>query len=313
MTLDVDALIDRRRLKRRLIAWRTVAVLALAGVIFLAVTDGGSGLFDPGTKAPHVAKITISGIITEDDNLLEELQDIADDDMAKALIVHVDSPGGTVVGGETLYNAIRAVAKEKPVVATMGTTAASAGYMVAVAANRIYAHSGTITGSIGVLMQAPNVVGLLDKLGVGMDTIKSAPLKAVPSPLEKMTPEGRAATQAIIDDMYDMFKDMVREQRRMPAEKVATLADGRIYTGRQALANGLVDEIGGDDEVRDWLENEHKISVDLPLIDRDPSEESGWFSASARALVHAIGGKALLSERLILDGLMALWHPDLRS
>lgn len=311
MTLDVDALLDRRRLKRRLIAWRTLAVVALAGIVFLATTSG-DGLFERGAKGPHVARITVKGLITQDQDVLDALKDIAEDDMAKALIVHVDSPGGTVVGGETLFNAVRAVAKEKPVVATMGTTAASAGYMVAVAADRIYANSGTITGSIGVLMQVPNVVGLMEKLGISVDSLKSAPLKAVPSPIETLTPAGRAATQEVINDMFEMFKDMVREQRHMPAEKVATLADGRIFTGRQAVANGLVDGIGGTEAVRDWLEKEHKVSADLPLVERDPSKDSGWLGGSASAVIQAVGGKMLMSERLTLDGLMAVWHPDLR-
>jgi len=312
MTLDVDGLLDRRRLKRRLIVWRALAVLAVAGLAFLALHPGGKDAFGL-DEGPHVARISVTGIITEDDDVLDTLDEIADDDTAKALIVHVDSPGGTVVGGETLYRRLREVAAKKPVVATMGTTAASAGYMVAIAADRIYAHSGTITGSIGVLMQAPNVVGLLDKMGVQVDAMKSAPLKAVPSPLEKLTPEGRAATQAVVDDMFHMFTGMVVERRKMPVDKVTALADGRIYTGNQALQNGLVDAIGGETEAREWLEKEHHISTDLPLVDRDPEEETGLFQSTAHALARAIGGKTLLSERLILDGLVAVWHPDLRS
>ena len=213
-----------------------------------------------------------------------------------------------MVGGESLYLALRKAAAEKPVVAVMGTTAASAGYMVAIAADTVFARAGTITGSIGVLFQTAEVTELLGKLGIESTTIKSSPLKAVPSPFEELTPEGRAATQSVVDSTYAMFVDMVRERRSLEPEQVAQVADGRIFTGRQALERKLVDAIGGEEDARAWLEAERKVSAELPVFDIGVEEKDSWIFGSATALIR----KTLLPERLRLDGLLALWHPSLR-
>jgi protease-4 len=193
----------------------------------------------------------------------------------------------------------------------MGEMAASGGYMVALAADRIFAREGTITGSIGVMMQTTEITGLLEKLGVSAEAIKSGPLKAAPSPLEPLTPAAREATQGVVDDMYAMFVEMVAERRKLEPEKAKTLADGRIYTGRQALANGLIDQIGGVNEARAWLE-EKGVSGDLPLRQIKVWRDEDWLGGLVRAGIRTIFGKTYLPERLTLDGLVAVWHPDLR-
>ncbi len=233
------------------------------------------------------------------------LEEIAKNSRIKALIVHIDSPGGTFVGGEQLYDALRDIAAHKPVVAVMGTVAASAGYMAAVAGDRIFAHQGTITGSIGVIMQTTDITVLLDKLGISAEAIKSTPLKASPSPLEPLSDEARAASQAIIDDMYGLFVEMVAKPRGFDMSRARALADGRVFTGRQAVANGLIDAIGGEAEARDWLAAERDIPRNLPVLDviiDHPVED--WL-ANARVLSQ----KMLFPERLTLDGLISLWHP----
>ena len=240
MTLDPDILLDRRRLKRRLALWRVVAIVALVAVVLV-----GYARYSGVLNRDHVARDDIDGIILDDADVLAALEEIAEDSRAKALIVHIDSPGGTFVGGEQLYDVLRKVSAIKPVVTVMGTVAASAGYMAAVASDRIFAHQGTITGSIGVIMQTTDITRLLDNLGISAEAIKSSPLKATPSPLEPMTDEARAASQAIIDDMHGLFIEMVAEQRGFEISRVRALADGRVFTGRQAVANGLVDAIGG--------------------------------------------------------------------
>ncbi len=300
MTVDPDILLDRRRLKRRLALWRVVAIIALVAIVLV-----GFARYNGALIRDHVARYDIEGIILGDADVMEAFDEIAGNSRVKALIVHIDSPGGTFVGGEQLYNALRAITEEKPVVVVMGTVAASAGYMAAVAGDRIFAHQGTITGSIGVIMQTTDITVLLDKLGISAEAIKSAPLKASPSPLEPMTDEARAASQAIIDDMYALFIEMVAEQRGFDMSRARDLADGRVFTGRQAVANGLIDAIGGESDARDWLAAERGISRGLPVIDltiRDPSEE--WL-ANARVLSQNM----LLPERLTLDGLVSLWHP----
>lgn len=302
MSLDTDALLERRRLRRRLVWWRAGAiVLAVALVIAIAGRIvGGTGTY--------VARLTVAGVIVEDAKREALLARIARDDRVEALIVRVNSPGGTVVGGQSLYRNLRAVAKRKPVVAVMGTMATSAGYMISLGADHIVAHEGTITGSIGVVLQATNLSGLLDKLGIKTEAIKSAPLKAVPSPLEPLTPEGRAATQAIVLSTYRQFLNLVSDRRKITGDALARVGDGRVFTGRQALELRLVDSVGGPPAARRWLESKHGLQPGFSVRDvRVRRELSGWRAVSA-----LLGGKTVLSERLTLDGLISVWHPRTR-
>ena len=300
MTLDADHVLERRGFKRRLAFWRVTAVVALVLAIGAAV-----GRFQGG--GDYVSRLDVDGIILSDRNRDMALADLALDEGAKALIVRIDSPGGTVVGGEILYRSLRAVAEKKPVVAVMGVTATSAGYMAAIGADHIVANSGSLTGSIGVLLQTADVTGLLEKLGVKAETVKSRPLKAQPNPLEPFTPEARAAIRSVVLDLYAMFVDMVSERRAMPRDKALGLADGRVFTGRQALANGLIDALGSEAEARDWLAETHKVPRTLPVKDLKIAHEGEpW-----RDFVGSVFGKTLLSERLRLDGLISLWQPDL--
>ena len=306
MTLASDHAIDRRRLKRRLSAWRVVAVLALAGLA-LAALGRTAGVL----PSAHIARIAIKGVIVHDIERDKAVEKLAKSGRVKAVILHVDSPGGTVVGGERLYLALRKLAEKKPVVAVMDTTATSAGYMVALAGDRLLAGAGSVTGSIGVLMQTTDVTQLLEKIGVSAEAIKSTALKGVPSPFEKLTGEGRQATKEVIDDIYAMFVEMVAERRKLAPEKAKALADGRIYTGRQALANGLIDGIGGEDEALKWLKAERGVDDKLPVENAalDSSETKLPFLNRLFGAWLA-GGKMLLSERLTLDGLVSVWHPE---
>jgi len=296
-----DALLDRRRLKRRLMLWRVLAILLAVLVVGVAVDRRIVGRED------HVARLVVSGIVLQDDDILAALDRARDDDTIRGLVVRIDTPGGTVVGGELLYQALREVAERKPVVAAMDTVATSAGYMIALGADHILARAGTITGSIGVIMQTADVSGLLERLGITPETVRSGPLKGQPSPLEPMSPEVRAATQAVVDDMFAMFVDLVAERRRMERDRVLALADGRVFTGRQALSAGLVDGLGGETAAQRWIEAQG-ITAGLPV--RDLAVErgfEGWLDDASHAF-----GKTLFSERLILDGLVSVWHPRLR-
>lgn len=301
MSLDTDAMLDRRRLKRRLSLWRLAAVISVVALVAVAL-----GRFGDLGREPHVARIDVAGIIVEDHDRLDAIEELVEDDNAKALIVRIDSPGGTTAGGEALYTALRHVAEEKPVVAVLGTLGASGGYMAAVAADHIIARETTITGSIGVLLQTAEITGLLEKLGISTETIKSAPLKAVPSPFEELTDEARAATQAVVDATHQWFVALVAERRELALEVAASLADGRVYTGRQALENDLIDALGGEREARAWLEEVHEVSSDLPVVDL----EFGDDRKVIKDLFSILTGKTFLSERLILDGLVSVWHPE---
>ena len=213
MSLDPDALIDRRRLKRKLRWWQAATLVAVALTIVIALQASDLLL-----ERDKVARLRVGGLITEDHTRDALLANIAEDTSVRALIVHLDSPGGTVVGGEDLYRSLRVVGEQKPVVTVMGTVAASAAYMTAVAGDRVFAREGTITGSIGVLFQTADITALLDKLGIKPEALKSGPLKAVPSPTEPLTEEARAATQALVLDLFEFFIDLVTERRPLDCD-----------------------------------------------------------------------------------------------
>ena len=301
MSLDADAILDRRRLKRRLTVWRLAAIAAVFVLALIALFRT-----DVITGRDHVAEIGVTGLIVDDDDRSEFLRKVADDGNAKALIVNIDSPGGTTVGGEILYNDIRRVAERKPVVGVIRTLGTSAAYLVAVATDRIISAESSLTGSIGVLIQTAQFTDLLEKIGISTEAIKSAPLKNTPSPLEPLTEESRAATQAVIDDTHAWFIGIVAARRDLPEERLQQVADGRVFTGRQALQLGLVDEIGGKHEARQWLSKAHNISSSLPVlkINRRPVGQ-GIFER-----IVSLVGKTTFSERLTLDGLISLWHPQ---
>ncbi len=302
MSFETDLLLDRRRLKRRLNFWRVLAVLGVAAAVLVAVLPGGR----PG--GDRVARVTVRGVITEDRKLLDAVLALAKDGGVKAVIVAIDSPGGSVAGGESLRAALLRVAAAKPVVAVMGGTAASAGYMVALPAQRIFARDATLTGSIGVILQTGEVSGLLGKLGVAPEAITSGPLKDQPSFTRPLTPPGREYLQGLVSDMYDQFVAMVALGRKMEPARVRELADGRAYTGRQALALGLVDEIGGEIEARAWLLETHKISDGMPVRDvRTESRYERMVGATLGGVVEGLVGSAL-GVRALPAGAWALWQ-----
>jgi protease-4 len=231
VSLETDLLLDRRRIKRRLFFWRGAAIAA-ALLAVLASFRGFDGSF--GVEGSHIERLTVSGIITENRKLTEAVNKLAERDSVKALIVVIDSPGGSVAGGESLYAAIGKVAAKKPVVAVMGGTAASAGYMIAVPAQRIFAREATITGSIGVILATGEASGLLKILGLTAEAITSGPLKDQPSFTRPLTEQGRLVLKGLVMDMYDQFVQMVSTGRHMDPARVRELGDGRAYTGRQA-------------------------------------------------------------------------------
>jgi protease-4 len=302
MALDTDSLIDRRRLKRRLAVWRIVALVAIVAVVGVAVARTPQL-----PVGDHIAVLTVDGLIVSDLHRDRAIRALVDNDRATALIVRIDSPGGTSYGSEALYRALREVSDVKPVVAVMNGVAASGGYMAALAADHVVARESTITGSIGVIMEATNFVGLMEKLGIESESIKSGPLKAQPNPLTRLTPEARAATQAIIQDVHKMFVGMVSERRGMGFAEAGRLADGRIFTGNMAVEAGLIDGLGDDREAVSWLEAEHAIDPELPMID----VKIDYPRELIDRLTSAIFGKPYLAERLKLDGLVSVWHADM--
>lgn len=261
MTATADLILERHRVRRRLALWRIVAIVAIVvAVVAMLPSTFGFGV-------PHVARVDISGIILEDLDREKAIAALAENDSVKALIVHIDSRGGTIAASEALYLAIRKVAEVKPVVAVMSEYAASGGYIAAIAADHIIARGNTITGSIGVVMEAPNIAGLLDTLGIEVNKIKSGPMKAEPG-LMTPVPEGALKAQEdLIGDTFAWFRGLVEERRALNGPSLDAVTDGRAYTGRQALALGLVDRLGDETDAVDWLETERGIDTDLKVRD----------------------------------------------
>ena len=303
MSLETDLLLDRRRLKRRLVFWRVFAVAALVAAVLAGLR--GAGLTP---KGAHITRVSVNGIITENRKLTDSIDKLATDSHVKAVILSIDSPGGSVSGGETLHDAIARVAAKKPVVVTMGGLAASAGYMIAVPATRIFAREATLTGSIGVLLETGEVSGLLGKLGISAEVIRSGPLKDEPSFVRPLSPAGKDVLQGLVNDMYGQFVDMVAAGRHMDPAKVRALGDGRAYTGRQALGLGLVDAIGGEREAKAWLVSAKGVPAGLPVEDLSDGGFAGrTLSGELGTLVQGMW-KTLISQSVSLDGAQAIWQ-----
>jgi protease-4 len=318
MSSDADMLADRRNLRRKLTLWR---LLAVVGVVAAAVVAGMAWTGrTPGSIAQaHIARVTISGFISGDRRTLELIKSL-ENSSAAAVLVKIDSPGGTVSGSEALYDALRLLAAKKPMVAVVDGLAASGGYIAAMGSDRIVARQTSLVGSIGVLFQIPNVGQLLNTVGVKVEEVKSSPLKAAPNGFEPTSPEARAALQRVVDDNYDWFKRLVRERRKLAEPEVATVSDGRVHTGRQGLALKLVDEIGGEPEAIAWLEREKGVAKELRVRDwRRRSESSSyglWSLSEALARGAGLETVAAIIARaadqplgLRLDAPLALWQP----
>lgn len=302
-----DLLIDRQRLKKQLSSWRAGALVAV--FLLAAVFAGGVGSHKAGgiKTGDYIAQITIEGIMTDDPKRDELLQSVLEDRRAKALVVRLDSPGGTTVGGEEIYLQLKEIAKKKPVVGVMRTLCASACYMASLGTDHVVARDGTLTGSIGVLLQSMEVSRLADKLGITPITIKSGAMKDAPSLTEPFTDEQRAVVSEVVTDAYNHFVGLIVLNRKMSDEEVRKLADGRVYTGSQALKLKLIDGIGGNEEALDWLAKTKNINPKLEIreIKAEPELESLWDE-----LGQVTGIKIFDKSTVGLDGLLSIWHPS---
>ncbi|WP_338721589.1 signal peptide peptidase SppA [Devosia sp. XK-2] len=297
---------DRFRRSRGL--WRilalvlaVIAVLALVGRFALPNAAGGD----------RIARIVVSGTVTTMSARSEAIDELIEDDRIKAVIVAINSPGGTTAGGEELYEDLRRLSAAKPVVSTIDELGASAAYMTAIATDRIFARRLSIVGSIGVLYQHVNAGKLLDTIGIDLDKVASGPLKAEPDYDEPLTGAPRASITELVEDSFAWFVDIVAERRGLTRPATLALADGRIMTGRVGIETGLIDAIGGEHEALAWLEAEHGVDPDLPIVTVWPVEqgELAWLAdllgSSARSF---LGMPA--EGPVMLDGLVSLWQVE---
>ena len=323
MSLDADSIVDRRRMRRKVTFWRVIAALcaiAVIGALALMVASR-TGLTERGGGA-YIARIKIQGLIRGNQDRVEALERLAKSS-ARAVIVHIDTPGGTTAGSEQLFDALRRLGAQKPTVAVIDGLAASGGYIAAMAADHIVALDTSLVGSIGVLFQYPNFTDALKTLGIKVEEIKSTPLKAAPSSFEPTSPEARAAIAAIVMDSYSWFRGLVKDRRKLDDAQLARVADGRVFTGRQGLELKLVDALGNEQAAVAWLQREKNVPQNTPVRDYSlqPRFRDLPFLHVAALTFEAAGlsdfarrieewGAVRAIERLNLDGLLALWHPS---
>lgn len=322
MSLDSDVIVDRRRIRRKLTFWRVVAALgviaAVVAVAALASPAGRSAL----TGSNAIARIKIDGLIRSDQSRIEALERL-EKSSAAAVIVHINSPGGTTAGAEQLYDALMRLKAKKPLVVVVEGLAASGGYIAALASDHIIAQQSSLVGSIGVLFQFPNFSELMKTVGVRVEEVKSSPLKAAPNGFEPTSPEARAALDALVKDSYAWFRDLVKVRRNLDDTLLQTVSDGRVFTGRQAVGLKLIDQLGDEKTAVAWLVAEKKVGADVPVKDFTLNPRFGdmtFLRATASLALDAVGlstlsqqlqqsGVAQAVDRLGLDGMLALWQP----
>jgi protease-4 len=324
MPSDADLIVDRRRMRRKLTFWRVatalVAVVAIVGAALLATPAGRRTI--AGDTA--IARIKIEGLIRSDSDRVAALERLGNSS-AKAVIVHINSPGGTTAGAEQLYDSLSRLKQKKPMVVVVDGLCASGGYIAALASDHIISQGTSLVGSIGVLVQFPNFAELMKTVGVKLEEVKSSPLKAAPNGFEPTSPEARAALDAIVKDSYAWFRDLVKSRRSMDDATLETVADGRVFTGRQALNLKLVDQLGDERTAVAWLVEQKKIDRELPVRDFRMSPRFGDMSFIRLALSATLdavglsvfarqieqGGAVQAVDQLGLQGLLALWRPSL--
>lgn len=317
--LDADTIVANRQLRQRLGLWRVIAIFAAAAALIVVVLWSAEKTGGLSQFSGHIARIRVDGVITGGRPMLDLLARIDASDRVKAVIVHIDSPGGTTAGSEAVYLGLRKIAAKKPVVSVMGSFAASGGYITAIGGDHIIARGNTITGSIGVIFQWAEITQLLERIGVKMQEIKSSELKAEPNMFKPLTEEARRATDIVVQDSYKWFVGLVAERRPFDAAEAQRLADGRVYSGRQALENKLVDALGGEDEAKEWLVAEHGIDKDMQVVDWRPKRNLDDTPLGFSLLVGLLrwfgidlgDPIAVQVQRLKLDGLLSVWHPEL--
>jgi protease-4 len=322
MSLDSDVIVDRRRIRRKLTFWRVAAVLvAIVAVVIVGVvaTRSGSSVL---ASSGAIARIQIDGLIRSDNDRIEALERL-EKSAAAAVVVHINSPGGTTAGSEQLYDALVRLKAKKPMVVVVEGLAASGGYIAALASDHIVAQQSSLVGSIGVLFQFPNFSGLMKTVGVQMEEVKSSPLKAAPNGFEPTSPEARAALESLVKDSYAWFRGLVQTRRGMDDALLEKVADGRVFTGRQAADLKLIDQLGDEKTAVAWLVAEKKVKSDLPVRDFKLAPKFGdltFLRAAASISLDALGlgaiarqveqaGVAQAMEHLGLDGMLALWRP----
>ncbi|WP_233483421.1 signal peptide peptidase SppA [Desulfovibrio desulfuricans] len=270
----------RRPFRKRhpVIFWGLILLL-LAGVGVFGAALGSNGLMG----GQRIALVSVSGPIMDPEPALEWIRKVERDPMIAGVLLRVDSPGGGAAASQEIYSAVRELARKKPVAVSMGSLAASGGLMVSMAGSRVFANASTVTGSIGVRMDIPQLQGLMGKIGVGQETITTAPYKDAGSYMRPLSTEQRDYFKKVLDDMHQQFVDIVADGRHMEHARAAALASGKIFTGREAVQLGLVDELGGQQTALAWLSEQCGVPAERKLVTRP--KEGGWLPRSLKTML----------------------------
>lgn len=233
-------------MRKHPVFWGIFLLIVLAVVLYTFFYGVGarSGKAKSFSLNDNIGVVSVNGVIDDSREIIEQLEDFGKDDSIVAVVLRIDSPGGGVAASQEIYDAVVELKKQKKVVASMGSVAASGGLLIACGADKIVANPGTITGSISAIMQFANIEELLKKIGLKASTVKSGKYKDIGSPLREMTPEEKVIIQDLVDDIYNQFVDVIVRNRKITREKVVSIADGRVFSGRRALEYGLVDYLG---------------------------------------------------------------------
>jgi len=323
MSLDSDVIVDRRRMRRKLSFWRVTAALGVIAALIALGTLASPDTRNAITGTNAIARVKIDGLIRSDQTRVEALERL-EKSSAAAVIVHINSPGGTTAGSEQLYDALVRLKAKKPLVVVVEGLAASGGYIAALASDQIIAQQSSLVGSIGVLFQYPNFTELMKTVGVKVEEVKSSPLKAAPNGFEPTSPEARAALDALVKDSYAWFRGLVKDRRNMDDATLQTVADGRVFTGRQAVGLKLIDQLGDEKTAVAWLVAQKKIGSELPVKDFKLSPRFGdmtFLRAASSVALEAVGlgalsrqfeqsGMTQAVDRLGLEGMLVLWQPS---
>jgi len=261
---------------------------------WIAIQGGRSGNVIGRAGADRVGVVEVTGVIADSKTPLKELREFAEDQRIRAIVVRIDSPGGAVGPSQEIFEAMRRLQKKKHVLSSMGSIAASGGFYIAMGGEKVFANPGTLTGSIGVISEFPNVSGLLKWAGVDMRTITAGKLKDAGSPFREMSSEERSYFQSMLDDVHGQFIGAVAESRKLPPDEVRKVADGRVFTGRKAKELKLVDELGG---LQDAVREAGKLAgvrgepnIEYPTKERPLFR--AMFGDEAQSLVHALSNRA---------------------
>ncbi|MAR78821.1 MAG: signal peptide peptidase SppA [Rhodospirillaceae bacterium] len=306
MVNELDTISFHKRSRRNLKLWRMLAIIFFVIILSLFLFDKNF-FVNPLKYQDHILRITVEGFIDDDRQLAMKLDEIEGNKNIKAIILIIDSPGGTSFGGEFLFRKLNNLSSSGiPVVSIIRTIGTSAAYAVALSGDRIFALETSLVGSVGALIRSADLSELFNKVGIKPEIFKSGEFKSIPSPIEKTPLEGKEVIQNSVNEVKNWFLRIIQEKREISKKNLSGISKGGVYTGKQALLINLVDEIGGEKEALIWLKDIKGITKDLPIIDLKNSSKNQDFCCSFFSFFQ----KFLYSSNVSLDGFLSVWHPE---